>query len=411
MFEHRRSVVNDLRGASRLAIDATTALTEVVEAMHGNISPIHGLIAPPIAGDRARRRTVGVAGLVYQTVRGVTRAVGAGLHAALGPLALLTGESPSTPGREAVLAALNGVIGDHLARTGNPLAIEMSLRQRGLPLKLDRARLAITHPEAGRRLLVLIHGLCMNDLQWRRDGADFGEALARASGWTPLRLHYNTGLHVSDNGRQLAALVEQLVACWPHPVDELAIVGHSMGGLVARSAVHHARTAGQRWPASLRKLVFLGTPHHGAPLERGGHRLDQLFMLTPYTAPFTRLGGLRSAGITDLRHGSLVDRDWAVGDPRTSSLGSSVDQREPVPLPADVECFAIAGVITPDPDSLAARLIGDGLVPLDSALGIHVKPQMTLAFDEDHRWIGRGIRHLELQTRPEVLAVLQRWLT
>ncbi|HEU4730965.1 MAG TPA: hypothetical protein VFT22_23890 [Kofleriaceae bacterium] len=159
MLEHRRSVVNDLRGASRLAIDATTALTEVVEAMHGNISPIQGLIARPAPGDHARRRTGGVTGLVYQTVRGVTRVVGAGLHVALGPLALMTGEYASTPGREAVLAALNGVVGDHLARTGNPLAIEMSLRERGLPLKLDRARLAVAVPEAGRRVLVLIHGV------------------------------------------------------------------------------------------------------------------------------------------------------------------------------------------------------------------------------------------------------------
>ena len=394
MLEHRRSVAADLRGVSRLAIDATTALTEVVEAMHGNLSPIQGLIGRSESGDHARRRTAGLTGLVYQTVRGVTRLVGAGLDVALGPLASLTRGSASTPGREAVLAALNGVIGDHLARTGNPLAIEMSLRQRGVPLELDRARLAVAIPDGGRRLLVLIHGLCMNDLQWQRDGADFGEALAREQGWTTLRLHYNTGLHVSDNGRQLAALLEQLVASWPHPVGELAIVGHSMGGLVARSAVHHAGLAGQRWPASLRKLVFLGTPHRGAPLERGGHRLDQLFMLTPYTAPFTRLGGLRSAGITDLRHGSLVDHD----------------QRAPVPLPADVECFAIAGVIAQDPDSLPARLIGDGLVPLDSALGIHADPKLSLAFDADHRWIGRGIRHLELQTRAEVLAVLGRWL-
>jgi hypothetical protein len=411
MLERRRSVVNDLRGASRLAIDATTALTEVVEAMHGNLSPIHGLIARSAARDHARSRTGGVTGMVYQTIRGVTRVVGAGLHAALGPLAVMTGDRASTPGREAVVAVLNGVVGDHLAMTGNPLAIEMSLRRRGCALKLDRAQLALAVPEAGRRLLVLIHGLCMNDLQWQRDGVDLGEALARAHGWTPLALHYNTGLHVSDNGRQLAMLLEQLVASWPHPVDELAIVGYSMGGLVARSAVHHARSVGQRWPARLRKLVFLGTPHHGAPLERGGHRLDQLFMLTPYTAPFTRLAGLRSAGITDLRHGSLVELAPAVRDPRPSALGVSVDPREPVPLPVDVECFAIAGIISPDPGSLGARWIGDGLVPLDSALGIHDDPRMTLAFDDDHRWIGRGLRHLELPSHPEVVAVLRRWLT
>ena len=127
----------------------------------------------------------------------------------------------------------------------------------------------------------------------------------------PVYLHYNSGRHVSENGREFAALLEQLVAGWPVPVDELVIVGHSMGGLVARSACHHAEAQGQAWLASLTKLVCLGTPHHGAPLERGGRWVDVLLGLSPYVAPFARLGKARSAGITDLRFGNLQRRRLA----------------------------------------------------------------------------------------------------
>ncbi len=134
--------------------------------------------------------------------------------------------------------------------------------------------------------------------------------MAQAIGATPLYLHYNSGRHVSQNGRAFAALLQQLVERWPVPVDELLIVGHSMGGLVARSACHHGATAGQGWRKHLKKLVCLGTPHHGAPLERGGRWIDMLLGLSPYVAPFARLGKARSAGITDLRFGNLQDADW-----------------------------------------------------------------------------------------------------
>ncbi len=165
------------------------------------------------------------------------------------------------------------------------------------------------------RLLVLVHGLCMNDLQWRRNGHDHGAALAHDGGWQPLYLHYNSGRHASTNGREFADLLETLVAQWPVPVEELVVLAHSMGGLVARSACQHAELSQQRWLKHLRKIVFLGTPHHGAPLERHGHGLQRLVGISPYTAPLARLGMIRSAGITDLRHGNVLDQDWWEQDP------------------------------------------------------------------------------------------------
>ncbi len=220
----------DLRGASRLAVEATIGVTDVVEAMHRKIA-------------RPGGASGGIAGLVYRSIRGVTRLVGGGLDAVWGASTLLgsRGEG-SSRGREAWLAALNGVLGDHLAASRNPLAIPMSLRLAGKPLA--PGALAAALPRPGGKLLLLAHGLCLNDLQWDRKGHDHGAALARDLGYAPLYLHYNSGLHVSTNGRALADLLEALVTQWPVPVEELAIVGHSMGGLVARSAVHAARLAG-----------------------------------------------------------------------------------------------------------------------------------------------------------------------
>jgi len=394
------NIVRDLRGAGRLAADAVTGLAALVEAMHANIARLPGT-RPPAGG-----RTRGITGLVYRTVRGVTRMVGGGLDLLLGELEPLLGPRSSTPGREAVLAALNGVLGDQLEVRDNPLAIKMRLRVDGKPLELTRDALAAALPRATGRVLVLMHGLCMNDLQWARDDADFGAWLARDLGVTPVYLHYNSGRHVSTNGVEFADLMETLAREWPVPLEYIDLLTHSMGGLVARSALHRAADVGHGWPSRVRKLVFLGTPHHGAPLERGGHQIDLLMSLSPYTAPLARLGQVRSAGITDLRHGSLLDSDWAGRD----RFAHGHDTRTPVPLPAGVECYAVAAVTRAGDDSLPGRLLGDGLVPRDSALGRHRKAMFKLAFADDHQWVAEATNHLGLQTSPAVYERVRGWL-
>jgi PGAP1-like protein len=391
----------DLRGAARLATDATAGLTDLVEAVHERIARVPGLDPRPLDG-----RTGGVSGLVYKTIRGVTRLVGGSIDALLGVLAPLLGPANTSPEREAVIAALNGVLGDYLAASGNPLATPMSLRWQGRPLVLQRAELAAGVPAAGGRLLVLVHGLCMNDQQWLRAGHDHGAALARDHGDVPVYVRYNSGLHVSINGRALAAQLDQLWAAWPRPVERFVLLGHSMGGLVLRSALHHGTSLGHAWAGQATDLVCLGTPHHGAPLERAGHWVDVVLGATPYAAPFARLGKLRSAGITDLRHGFLLDEDW-VGRDR---FARGSDHRQPVPLPAHVRCFAAAASIGAQTGDLRDRLLGDGLVPLDSALGRHPDPRRTLAFDESRQWVGHGMNHLDLLSRPEVYEQIRHWL-
>jgi pimeloyl-ACP methyl ester carboxylesterase len=372
--------LSDLRGLTRLATDATLGVTDLVEAVHQDI-------ALPLGMPRR-----GIAGLVYGGVRGVTRLVGGGVDALLAPLASRPGGRSPSRRREALLAALNGVLGDHLEASGNPLAISMSLK--------------VAAPAVGGRVVVLAHGLCMNDLQWQRRGHDHGAALARDLGYAPVYLHYNSGLHTSINGRAFAGRLENLIHQWPVPVEELVIVGHSMGGLISRGALHYAEAAGHEWPRRLRKIVFLGTPHHGAALERGGNGVDALLEAIPYTARFARLGKIRSAGITDLRYGNLLDEDWEKRD----RFEPARDDRRAVPLPQGVECYAAAATTGKKTGDLNDRLLGDGLVSVSSALGRHEEAERSLSIPESRQWVGYGMNHLELLSRPEVYDQVRRWL-
>lgn len=393
----------DLRGVARLATQATTGVTGIAEGVHQSVLGTMGLPGGSEAG-RAR----GLTGLVYQGIRGVTRLVDASLQAALLRLEPFlerrgVGTAPS-PEREAVLAALNGVMGDRLAEDGNPLALSMELRQQGREIDLVALRAS---GQASGKVLLLLHGLCMNDLQWLRAGHDHGAHLAQALGYTPVYVRYNTGLHTSMNGQELADRIEALLADWPVPVQELSVLVHSMGGLVARSAFQQAVQAGLQWPGQLRKWVFLGTPHHGAPLERAGNWVDVILGSTPWSRPFARLGHLRSAGITDLRYGHVQEADWQGRD----RFRKSPDARHHLPLPAGVACYTVAATLARQRSPLAERLVGDGLVPLRSALGQHDQAERTLEFPKTHQHVVYGVGHMALLEDAQVAQQLVRWFS
>ena len=392
--------LSDLRGYSRLAVDATIGVTDIVETVHANILRVPFLRVP------AHGRTRGIPGLVYHTIRGTTRLVGVSLDALLAQLDAALDPASTSAEREALQAAANGVLGDHLAASANPLAIPMRLRRDGQPLDLTTPALAAALPQPTGRILVLAHGLCMNDRQWRRKGHDHGAALAADAGFTPVYLHYNSGLHVSTNGRAFAGQLEALLGAWPVPVDELVILGHSMGGLLARSACYYGELAGHAWPRHLRKIVFLGTPHHGTTFERGGNWVTVALGVSRYTAAFARLGKIRSAGITDLRYGSFLDEDWEDRD----RFARDSDTRRILPLPDGVQCYAIGAAIPTGESVPSAPLLGDGLVPLRSALGQHPDPARNLSFPESQQWIGYGMNHWDLLDRGEVYEQIRGWL-
>jgi pimeloyl-ACP methyl ester carboxylesterase len=363
-----RQHADDVRGLARAVVTATTNVTGVVHEMHKAIG------AFPVITD-----------LVYRSVQGVTGLVGSGLEAALEALSPLLGASAPGFEREAFVAALNGVVGDHLAATHNPLAITMSLQP-----PLDA-------PADDDVLLLLVHGSSNCDLQWTRLGHDHGEALAVELGVVPVYAHYNSGLHISDNGAQLAALLEQHASAY----RAIVVVAHSMGGLVARAALEAGTQAQHQWRRAVKALVTLGSPHQGAPLERGGNVVETLLGVTPWTAPLQTLARLRSAGITDLRYGTVVAQDGKDVD----RFAPGTDRRTPLPLPTDVRCYAVAATTSP---ADAKNPAGDGLVPVASALGEHDDERQRLRFNDTH--IVYDTHHLGLLSSRAVYTQLELWL-
>lgn len=363
-------------------------MSEVVEEVHSTITGRGAPMSRP----------------VYRRIREVAKLAGVGIDRALAPLEKRFAGSAPGDKRAAVIAALNGVVGDHLADTANPLAITMRFCREGEPLDLDPDSLRAAIPNINGKIVVLLHGLCGSDRVWLRDGHDHGEALARDLGYTPIYLYYNSGKHISENGREFSALMEHLVQAWPVPIDDLVLFGHSMGGLVARSACHYSeQPPAARWRSKLTTLICLGTPHHGAPLERGGNGLQTLAGISPYIAPLGRLGKLRSAGITDLRYGAFLDSHWA-GRDRFEPTG---DTRDAVDLPDGVKCYAVAGTM-----SIRGRRhpLGDGLVPIASALGQHQDPSLALDFPVENTHLVTETGHLDLLGNAEAYEVIRDWL-
>ena len=190
---------------------------------------------------------------------------------------------------------------------------------------------------------------------------------------------------------------------WPVPVEEIVIIAHSMGGLVTRSAIYYSQLQQKQWTKSLKKVIFLGTPHHGAPLEKIGNYIDSIFEFIPYTKPLAPLGKIRSAGVTDLRYGHVTDQDWQ-GKDRFKLRG---DRRAQISLPDDIEFYAIAGSKS---KNKSKRILGDKMVTVQSALGIHVDPTKHLHFKSENTWIAFENTHSDLLSSPEVYTKIKSWL-
>jgi hypothetical protein len=309
---------------------------------------------------------------------------------------------------EQVIGVLNGAVGDYLKRTGNGLSTPMTLVRDGQPAPLPP-------PQAGPRLAVLVHGLMSTEIVWRMpDGNDYGSLLARDLGYTPLYVRYNSGLHVSENGEALDALLERLVATYPVPIEELCLIGHSMGGLVIRSACHASTgrdgggpqtpgsAEGRRWLPLARRAIYVGTPHLGAPLERFGNALAWALgnVGNPYTRLVADIVNLRSSGVKDLRYANLRREDWEGAD----ADALLQNRRHPVPLLPHIRHHLIAGTLVDDPH--LALLFGDAVVPLDSATGRAEPRHRSAIFPQEHVRILPAMDHLGLAHHPDVYAII-----
>lgn len=303
------------------------------------------------------------------------------------------------------LAVLNGWLGDYLSKTENGLALEMSFRHNGGTVSLaDTAALADSYPEPRARVVVLLHGLmCTENSFLMPDGMDYGSLLERDAGFTAFYVRYNTGMAIADNGAQLAALLEQLVAIYPVPIEELLLVGYSMGGLVIRSASHAASmsTPKQSWLSHVRRMVYVGTPHLGAPAERMGKLVSGVLQGIPneYTRLIADIANLRSAGVKDLGHADLRHEDRAL----VRSMFSLRHAEHPVPLLPEIAHYLIAGSMFEDPR--LALIFGDSIVPVVSAT-FEQKTADALIPPERVKILPK-LSHLALVHHPDVYAALR----
>ena len=331
-------------------------------------------------------------GFVYRSVRGITRGIGQTINFSLTQLDRHFGAATKhNPEHDAIRAAINGVIGDKLAATNNPLAIQSQLiygHQRE-PNHANKSA-AKTH------VIVMVHGLCMNDQQWTRHEHNHGEQLGKLMDAQTIYFVYNSGQSIKQNGQELAQALEQLMANHSTPISRITLLCHSMGGLVCRRAWQYAQANQLKWAAKLKTMVFIGTPHQGAQLERAGQWVERHLRKSPYSAPFIRITKMRSVGIHDLCNGIP---------------NSPIDA-----LPEGVDCFAIAGTNEKQLASpkLSARFLAqlksDGLVTVSSAMGDHQIKAKNLQIPLANRLLVFETNHFELLESEPVLAQLKQWL-
>jgi len=311
MTELTESRGDELRALSHLGFgelgSAARGIGQVHEAIAGRVFRAVGS-----QGRVVEAAHTAITNGVYGALRGATAALGRAADSAIATRRAPAAPALSTtPRGAAALGALNGLIGDELEREGSALRQPMSLRVRGEVVTPEREALAAAFPAATPRLAVFVHGLMETEFGWHWGGGPtYGARLAEDLGFTAVHVRYNTGRHVSENGRSLAELMEALVDAWPVEVDRLALVGHSMGGLVARSACYCADLEGAAWVRKVRHVVSLGTPHMGAPLEQAVHVASAALNALPETRPFGSFLRRRSAGIRDPRQSSSTSEPW-----------------------------------------------------------------------------------------------------
>lgn len=398
----QQTAAEEYAAATRLAVEAAKGVTDTVRRMHtaiaGRSFGVFGGAGP------TKQLHDGISGLVYTGVRaGVT---------AGGTLATATAQAigrrrprgallDSVAGRTAA-GILAGAFGE---RPHTP-PTAMTVRLDGAEVPIERATLAAAYPDASDHLVLFLHGLIETERWWYprppRDGTparqDFGTRLVAELDCTPIYLRYHSGRNISASGAELDALLNRLHAEWPREVRAISVVGHSMGGLVARAAVYSATAARSPWLDRLSNLVYLGTPHNGAPLELGAHVLSWTLRRFPETRPLGELLELRSEAIKDLRFGYLHEEQWSRRD--ADRLLDRVVHESP-PVPSRVRQHSYTVTLARKRNGPLARFLGDLLVTPASSEAV---------LDAASRHWSGGLHHFHLLSHDEVYARLREWL-
>jgi pimeloyl-ACP methyl ester carboxylesterase len=405
---------HEVRALGKLATDTARDGISRIEKVHRAIARRSWRPTGP-AGTPSHAIHNFIAAGAYASVRAGFHVAGAIAGTVLGEVARAARwRAPSqTPTGSSVLGVVNGFAGDRLGRQGSPLAWEMTVLHEGRRLSADPAEVRAVVPQATGDIVVFVHGLIETDRWWRwgaqryygEPDVTYGSRLRTDIDATPLHVRYNTGLHVADNGRGLARLLDATLASWPVPVERLTLVGHSMGGLVIRSACHIGANDGHDWVSLVKHAVYLGTPHDGALLARGATAVGWLLSRLPEIRPFAAMLATPSAGITDLRHGTFAEPGGGGESPDEWLDAGGQD----VPLLPGCRHHAVTASLTRHGDTFVDRLVGDLLVQTVSASGTGTRDRAGHFVAEEGFALG-GVHHFALLNHPAVYDQLRNWL-
>jgi pimeloyl-ACP methyl ester carboxylesterase len=424
--------VRRVRGFIDLVFDVVEETTNLVERTHDAVVERTARRFAPIEPAKSTAQVVtgiqtAISSVTFESIRVINGATRLAVNAAadVAEASLDQGAEPgagelATPIQSSAAgtvswyvdyaqSSLNGFWGDYLSRKNSRLDLGMTLRHHGRHLPATREAFADAFPNPTHR--VFVHSLAATEWLWSLSAeahygdpdVTFGTRLRDDLGYTPIYLRYNTGRHVSENGRQLAKLLTEVLDAYPVPVDEIALVGHSMGGLVARSAAHYAREHDEPWAAHLRHVACIGSPHLGAPLEKAVNVLTHVLKKVDAAGAHVPAALLdaRSAGVKDLRYGYTIDEEWAGRDPDEVFA----DARQNIPLVDGVGYYFLAATISHDPEHPLGQLLGDLLVRLPSAIGEHPEPARRIHFSGGT--VFPGMNHIHIANHPVVYEALR----
>ena len=399
---------HEIQSLADLAGEGTRVVTTLVRDMHSGIaSRVFDSVGP--ASKPVQVIHDATATITYRLVDGAIRGSlhGAGAVAAEAWSNDDDATVQSHPAAAGAIAAVNGIYGDQLTHRGNGFALTMQIRRKGEPVALTADSIAKAFPAATGRIVIFLHGWCMTERSWWRPPRTgemlrpYGKRLRKDLGYTPVYLRYNTGLHISRNGQALADLLNELHTLWPGPVNEIVLIGHSMGGLVARSACHYGLQHEQPWTGAVRQVVCLGSPHLGADLEKGVNVASWALARLPETRGLAYFLNRRSAGVKDLRFGALLDEDWSDCDPDEFLQ----DRCHEVPFLPNAVYHFVAASAAPRAVGL---LIGDSFVRPRSAAGRGRSRQIP--FEPADGLTVTGLHHFDLLNHPLIYQKLLEWL-